>query len=146
MVAPVTLVTLLGVVSSLALPAAAEGIIPVSEVGCWKDKVDPQRIEEAKTKLENWGRKHRIGNGSMHGEKANLSAVWICNCKHFEDDHVVAAELDETQALVEDKCGVGVAGWVWSKKWNKAFNIGTSVKMDNGHTHSDKCPHFCIWD
>ncbi|KAI1434314.1 hypothetical protein GGR50DRAFT_695252 [Xylaria sp. CBS 124048] len=146
---PFAIFTLLVTAAScqrLSSPKSAANI-PVSEVGCWKhDAIDPANIEDAKAKLEDWGTKHRLGNGSFQGEKTADSGVWICNCKKSGYDHIVAAELDEAQALVENECGVGVAGWVWSSKWQKSYNFGTAKRMDDHNTHSDKCPTSCLWN
>ncbi|KAI0479774.1 hypothetical protein F4859DRAFT_529930 [Xylaria cf. heliscus] len=80
-------------------------------------------------------------------------AVWICNCKRFKKDHVVASELDEAEAIVALRCGEGVSGYVWSSKWQKSFNYATR-SMFLGHRHPPygggtpkhivPCPKFCL--
>ncbi|KAI1158019.1 hypothetical protein F5B18DRAFT_657072 [Nemania serpens] len=98
------------------------GIIPVTNMGCWSVKLEADETFVATWKLAQWGREHHIGAGAIHGEYYGLAATWVCNCKHFVKDHVVAAELDEARKRLDFECGPNMAGWVWSKPWQKSIN------------------------
>ncbi|KAI1308492.1 hypothetical protein F5Y03DRAFT_404833 [Xylaria venustula] len=105
--------------------------IPVTEIGCWDEKVTKTGLNwdnfvEASKGLVLWGYTHRIGWGSYKGFEHGVEAVWICNCKHFMKDHVVQAELDDAARRVKIQCG-GTGGWVWSKPWQKSFNCRSTT-------------------
>ncbi|KAI0452127.1 hypothetical protein F5B21DRAFT_484695 [Xylaria acuta] len=128
-------------------------IIPVREVGCWYEYLRSDEANKAKRKLERWGLTNLIGSASFNGQMSGHAAVWICNCKQFVKDHVVAAELNEAQDLIALKCGKNRTGWVWSSKWQKSYNFGpTATFLERKHsgmgahqpTHPVKCPHFCV--
>lgn len=53
---------------------------------------------------------------------AGEQAVWVCNCKHFVKDHIVAAELDEAERNLRLTCSDENGGFVWSRKWQKSIN------------------------
>ncbi|KAI1193906.1 hypothetical protein F5X97DRAFT_328070 [Nemania serpens] len=120
-------------------------IIPVTNMGCWSEKLDRQESWVATWKLAEWGRYHHVGAGAIHGEYYGLAATWICNCKHFRRDHVVPAELTEARKRLDFECGPTMSGWVWSKRWQKSINFGPSSKLrEKGH-YTDRCPNSCLW-
>lgn len=43
-------------------------IIPVTNMGCWSEKLDRQESWVATWKLAEWGRYHHVGAGAIHGE------------------------------------------------------------------------------
>ncbi|KAI1113542.1 hypothetical protein F5Y14DRAFT_417546 [Nemania sp. NC0429] len=91
-------------------------------MGCWDVKLDNYDSGVATYKLAEWGRIHHLGAGAIHGEYFGLAATWVCNCKHFVKDHIVPAELDEARLRLNYECGPSMAGWVWSKSWQKSIN------------------------
>ncbi|KAI1820176.1 hypothetical protein F4861DRAFT_545901 [Xylaria intraflava] len=138
------ILSLLSLVGASPVTIVERGIIPVHKIGCYPDVINEADITLARLKLQIWGRTHKVGLGMYHGEKYNESAVWVCNCKHFYKDHIVEEELDEARELIKGECGEIVAGWVWSKKWQKSWNYGTAEEMDSDY-YGDKCPQFCVW-
>ncbi|KAI3342271.1 hypothetical protein F4824DRAFT_512023 [Ustulina deusta] len=122
-----------------------QGRIPVYAIGCWQDRIDDGEIAEASRKLKDWGENKLIRAGDWHGEEHSLAGVWVCNCKHFYNDHVVAWELDEALERLHDSCGKNQAGWVWSRKWQKRFNYGSARFMKKKGLFTGKCPLFCLW-
>ncbi|KAI0408824.1 hypothetical protein F4802DRAFT_593696 [Xylaria palmicola] len=126
-------------------PYAGWGLIPVSEVGCWEDTLDPAEVDGAKTRLAFWAKRDKIKPGRAHGEGFGNVAVWICNCKHFVKDHSVVAENNEAQDLITEECGENRSGWVWSRKWQKSINFGTVSRFADNRWASDRCPKDCLW-
>ncbi|KAI0977168.1 hypothetical protein F4678DRAFT_455309 [Xylaria arbuscula] len=115
-------------------------IIPVNEVGCWED-ADPMQkrpvnwtnISKAKDKLIDWGVKHKIPGGDLHGEAHSDDAVWICNCKHTKRDPVYRAELDEAERNIKLQCGHHGGGWVWTGYWQKSYNsVDSAIRKAYG--------------
>ncbi|KAI0967389.1 hypothetical protein F4678DRAFT_465636 [Xylaria arbuscula] len=109
--------------------------IPVTEIGCWDEKVTKaglnwDNFDEASNELKLWGYTHKIGAGDYHGFDHGMEAVWVCNCKHFMKDHVVPAELDDAARRIKFQCD-SHGGWVWSQLWQKSFNC-TSNPLVSG--------------
>ncbi|KAH6647545.1 hypothetical protein BKA67DRAFT_577817 [Truncatella angustata] len=46
--------------------------------------------------------------------------------------------------LIKDKCGEGRSGWVWSKQWEKGFNL-QSLTVAAPRRPAALCPLFCIY-
>ncbi|KAJ8124284.1 hypothetical protein O1611_g9357 [Lasiodiplodia mahajangana] len=143
------------VVRGLNETEVEEDVIPVRDIGCWKDKLPEDEVEIAKEKLIQWGANHQVGRGSWHGEQFDptgfsilerKAAMWLCNCKHFKKDYAVSEELNEAQDLIYELCGLNSTGWVWTKKWQKSFNIGTAKKMNVHGYDTDRCPRLCLWN
>ncbi|KAI1756029.1 hypothetical protein F4782DRAFT_550015 [Xylaria castorea] len=135
------------------IPHHQPRLIPVKEVGCWSQPLLLEEAETAKIRFEEWGSRHHIPAASYRGQVSGHMAVWICNCKRFQHDHVVRAELDEAQQLIAMKCGTNTTGWVWSSKWLKSINFGPRTIFT--HRKHDriggrpgkvpvKCPKFCV--
>ncbi|KAI1274568.1 hypothetical protein F5Y07DRAFT_401256 [Xylaria sp. FL0933] len=127
----------------------AEGVIANKQVGCWRHSKNKYQLnytdlDIAKLKLKDWGALHKLGPASYHGEQHGVAAVWVCNCKHFHDDHVVPKEQDEAEYFIQKQCGPR-GGWVWSKKWQKRINFGAARLMHSHELYSGKCPKYCLW-
>lgn len=71
---------------------------------------------------------------------AGEQAVWICNCKHFVKDHVVPAELDEAERNLRLTCSEDDGGFVWSRKWQKAFGCESKAS-----SLADSTGLFCLF-
>ncbi|KAI1423350.1 hypothetical protein F5Y12DRAFT_798579 [Xylaria sp. FL1777] len=105
--------------------------IPVTSTKCMGHNLTDQRVNyfHAKWKLIEWQDKpgHWVPPGLYHYESApdNYTGVtwYICNCKYFYPDKAPAWELDQVQQILDDQCGQFQSGWVWSKKWEKGYNV-----------------------
>ncbi|KAI0008819.1 hypothetical protein F4779DRAFT_618225 [Xylariaceae sp. FL0662B] len=121
------------------------GIIPKAKVGCYKKDgpLDERDVGLAKAQIVAWVKKWPIGPRSLVMRWVGTSAWYVCNCKWFNYDPLPAAELDEVEDLLARHCGGRLApGWVWSKKWNKSYNM---VSSEYVHSHEERklCPQHC---
>ncbi|KAI8633585.1 hypothetical protein F5Y19DRAFT_245710 [Xylariaceae sp. FL1651] len=123
----------------------SQGGIPISKIGCWNVLLNTEDVQIAKLRMVAWGDHFRIRRRGWHGEYSEDAAVWICNCKFVHRDPIYRRELDHAQDAITERCGQGMAGWVWSKRWQKAFNIGPVEKIQAPKIGDDWCPRNCAW-
>jgi hypothetical protein len=67
---------------------------------------------------------------------------YICNCKWGKQDHAPREELEEARRLIRDKCGEGASGWVFSRLWDKGYNIAPCDETI-GRDGTELCPEWC---
>ncbi|KAI1758307.1 hypothetical protein F4782DRAFT_477329 [Xylaria castorea] len=126
--------------------------IPVAMMKCMGDKFEKLNYLGAKNNMIDWSATGgAVMPGAYHSESFpdnRFGVTWyICNCKYFHKDKAPRWELDEVQRLLEEKCGEWQSGWVWSKKWEKGFNVVPTdwlrYKLEDG---KDICPPHCFND
>ncbi|KAI1779565.1 hypothetical protein F4818DRAFT_144758 [Hypoxylon cercidicola] len=124
------------------------GIIPVSEVTCSGRKLDPDDFIEAREKMAQWGRHHILPGRCMKYLFVNEIIYFICNCKYWYSDRVPLEELMEVEALLYNKCGPWQSGIVFSKKWDKAYEIQPKSLWDDATKkewpEQHVCPPYCV--
>ncbi|TRX95510.1 hypothetical protein FHL15_003468 [Xylaria flabelliformis] len=123
--------------------------IPVAMMKCMGDKLDEMNYLTAKQNMFDWSDDGGyVKAGSMHFESYpnNYTGVtwYICNCKWWNDDRVPRWELDSVQRILEAKCGEWQSGWVWSKRWDKGFNVVPTKWFRHNLEHGGRiCPPHC---
>ncbi|KAK9418893.1 hypothetical protein SUNI508_07665 [Seiridium unicorne] len=151
-----SLFTLAAGVSGMRIPQARGGIeqkdiiriestLPVSEVGCHGNPISVTDAAAAKQKLVKWSDEgNRVEPHNMHGAFYTTAVWYTCNCKFFHSDAVPQEELDEAERLIEEKCGRGASGWVWSQDWDKTWTLQQWVAVI-GKAARDVCPPHCVY-
>ncbi|KAI1866229.1 uncharacterized protein JN550_007617 [Neoarthrinium moseri] len=120
-------------------------IIPVTDVGCGGDVLDPSDTAEAKKKMIRWDRAgNKVDQKNWHPEYFNGTVWYLCNCKLFWRDGAPEEELNQVEQILSETCGPAHTGWVWSKPWQKAYNVA-SVKTISGKKPPHLCPRHCMW-
>ncbi|KAI1504567.1 hypothetical protein F5X99DRAFT_371394 [Biscogniauxia marginata] len=119
------------------------GVIPVDKIGCTNYTLDGEETKQAKDNLLVWGKKHKVKESTLHMETVGNSSWWICNCKLSWRDGVPKKELDDVVHILEENCGRNQSGWVWSHKWKKGYNIGSTESLV-GKYDKELCPPVCI--
>ncbi|KAH8163628.1 hypothetical protein CIB48_g4597 [Xylaria polymorpha] len=102
--------------------------IPVTMMKCTNHILSEEDYLGAKEKMISWSANGgRVYPGSYQAKgfpDDRSGATWyLCNCKGAWADKAPRWELDYVQQILEEKCGKWQSGWVWSKKWQKGFNI-----------------------
>ncbi|KAI3322950.1 hypothetical protein HD806DRAFT_536130 [Xylariaceae sp. AK1471] len=88
---------------------------------------------------------HKIHATGYHAETDQNVTWYICNCKLFWFDRVPRAELDDAESILDKKCGPNQSGWVWSKKWQKGFNVVPTDWFEHQVKEElNFCPKGCL--
>ncbi|KAI4865143.1 hypothetical protein F4820DRAFT_309234 [Hypoxylon rubiginosum] len=125
-----------------------QGIIPVTDVTCSGRQLDPDDFVEVRDQMAEWGRTNILPGRCMKYLIVGDVIYFICNCKEWHSDPIPLAELMEVERLLYDKCGPWQSGLVFSKKWDKAFEIQpkslweTALKKEWPAQHV--CPPSCV--
>ncbi|KAI1638013.1 hypothetical protein F4809DRAFT_601810 [Biscogniauxia mediterranea] len=126
--------------------AESTGVIPVKEWGCHPDEpeLNPVNIQKVKEDFALWSSKeNRVFPNSIRIFSFGDTAWYICNCKTWYYDPAPIEELDDAQNIITRYCGRNRSGWVWSKKWNKGYNI-VSFEFVKFAMHERLCPKHCF--
>ena len=141
-----TALTLLAA-SRLAAAERKGEVIPVSMWGCTGKTLNGSDVKVALKEAVKWGKHWRVMPREVEWWDGDEATWWICNCKIFDSDPVVDNELWDVLDILEQECGTRYqSGWVWSKRWNKGFNLATiddRRSVDDGD-HDDLCPRGCL--
>ncbi|KAF2967791.1 hypothetical protein GQX73_g5772 [Xylaria multiplex] len=128
--------------------------IPVAMIECMGHNLSEQDYLGAKEAMLTWAE-----NSADHiVPPGNYEAFWypnvtqgegvtwyICNCKLVARDKIPRWEIDEVQETLEEKCGKWQSGWVWSKKWEKGYNVVPTSWFRTKYLHYDRvCPKRCF--
>ncbi|KAI1304373.1 hypothetical protein F5Y03DRAFT_358369 [Xylaria venustula] len=102
--------------------------IPVTMKKCMGHNLSKQNFLSAKEKMIAWSENRgKVVPGWYHAESyptPKSGVTWYnCNCKFFYADSVPRSELDQVQKILEAECGKWQSGWVWSKAWEKGYNV-----------------------
>ncbi|KAK5635326.1 hypothetical protein RRF57_011038 [Xylaria bambusicola] len=112
--------------------------IPVTSKKCMGDQLEKEYFLGAKESMITWsdlgGRvvpgfyygkscPEDIGSTACCQEDEKGVTWYVCNCKLIWQDPVPRWELDEVQSILNETCGEWQSGWVWSKKWEKGYNV-----------------------
>ncbi|KAI0602539.1 hypothetical protein F4775DRAFT_600540 [Biscogniauxia sp. FL1348] len=122
------------------------GVIPVHDWGCHPEepKLNPINIQKVKEDFALWSSKeNRVFPNSVKIFTWGDTAWYICNCKTWHYDPVPMEELNDAQSILTHYCGRDRSGWVWSKKWNKGYNLVSSDYVKYA-LHQDLCPKGCF--
>ncbi|KAI1843606.1 hypothetical protein JX266_010239 [Neoarthrinium moseri] len=126
-------------------PFVVNGPIPVREVGCTGASLNLTDFIAVKDQMEHWSNGGgRVGHKNWHAEFRHGVVWYMCNCKLTWEDSVPREELDHALALMNERCGVDYSGWVWSKLWEKGFNLQPATALV-GRRPPQLCPHECLW-
>ncbi|KAI8625295.1 hypothetical protein F5Y19DRAFT_450939 [Xylariaceae sp. FL1651] len=74
---------------------------------------------------------------------ADVSA-YACNCKRNSADKLPRSEVMDALRRLQDHCGVGIAGRVFSRKWQKSYEWQLKDKVDDTHKRKRLCPRNCV--
>ncbi|TGJ81873.1 hypothetical protein E0Z10_g6890 [Xylaria hypoxylon] len=123
--------------------------IPVEMKKCMGHNLSEEYYLGAKENMVTWAYEKKITPTNLHAEHYpdNRHGVtwYICNCKIIFADEVPAWELDEVQQILAAECGEWQSGWVWSKKWQKGYNVvPTDWYMDKVEKLENLCPPGCL--
>ncbi|KAI8944171.1 hypothetical protein F4801DRAFT_585703 [Xylaria longipes] len=124
--------------------------IPVAMTKCLGFTFSKQNYLGAKENMISWSEeKEGVYPGAYHAESypdSMFGVTWyLCNCKNIHVDKAPRWELDEVQRILEEKCGKWQSGWVWSKKWEKGYNVvPTDWFRYQLEDHKDICPPHCF--
>ncbi|RWA06503.1 hypothetical protein EKO27_g8605 [Xylaria grammica] len=124
--------------------------VPVTMKKCMGDDLNKEYFLAAKENLVDWSEEgNALIASSYHAESYpddRRGVTWyICNCKWFARDTVPRWELDDVQRVLAEECGDWKSGWVWSKKWEKGYNVvPTEWFYDKRTSHLRLCPPLCI--
>ncbi|KAI1354499.1 hypothetical protein F5Y01DRAFT_273011 [Xylaria sp. FL0043] len=125
--------------------------IPVTMKRCTGHKLSEQNYLRAKEQMIEWSecRDGKIYPGSAHTESypdKKSGATWyVCNCKWLYADKVPRWELDYAQQILETECGKWQSGWVWSKKWDKGYNVVPTEWFKAHEVIEQICPPHCFF-
>ncbi|KAI0971042.1 hypothetical protein F4678DRAFT_433536 [Xylaria arbuscula] len=102
--------------------------IPVATKKCLGHKLSKKNFLSGKEQMIAWSEHGgTVVPGGRHAESypnATSGVTWYnCNCKYFYFDSVPRSELDQVQKILEGECGKWQSGWVWSKEWEKGYNV-----------------------
>ncbi|KAI1388628.1 uncharacterized protein F4822DRAFT_443511 [Hypoxylon trugodes] len=119
-------------------------VIPVSHTGCtdWPLQVDKMKV--AVQNMIEWN-----DNGGeveprwLHAEIHGHVGVYQCNCKWMYYDKAPASEMWEFFDRLEDECGVGQSGWIFSEEWEKGWAIATAKYIQTTSPPERLCPEYC---
>ncbi|KAI0905789.1 hypothetical protein F4823DRAFT_632362 [Ustulina deusta] len=123
--------------------------IPVNMKKCMGDTLSKKNYLTAKQLLVVWseagGYIHPGGVQAMSYPGTKNAVTWyVCNCKLLHWDRVPEWELDDVQRILEEACGEWQSGWVWSKKWQKGFNVVPTEWYKNQIANDKRiCPPHC---
>ncbi|KAI0426698.1 hypothetical protein F5Y09DRAFT_350990 [Xylaria sp. FL1042] len=125
--------------------------IPVTMKKCMGHNLSEQNYLRAKENMVEWSerRNGKVYPGSAHAEsypdKKSGVTWYVCNCKWLYADKVPRWELDYAQQILDIECGKWQSGWVWSKKWDKGYNV-VPTKWYKAHEAIEKiCPPHCFF-
>ncbi|KAI8629839.1 hypothetical protein F5Y19DRAFT_475285 [Xylariaceae sp. FL1651] len=127
------------------------GLIPVSMMKCFDQDLDWEEYWHAKEVMVKWSESgKKLMPNSWHAAKyppygQRGVTIYVCNCKWFWRDSVPRGELDDMERILKQECGSNRSGWVWSKKWQKGFNV-VPTEWFEPRVKKDKpiCPPSCL--
>ncbi|KAI2606688.1 hypothetical protein GGR54DRAFT_412379 [Hypoxylon sp. NC1633] len=121
-----------------------EGIIPVTDIYCSGHKLPSEDVLAARLLLAKWGQQHRIPPKTVKRAYAGEALFYVCNCKGWYADPVPALELMDAQELIWDRCGDDATGRVFSKPWDKVYEIEPRAFLDGVWRPPLMCPNNCV--
>ncbi|KAI2463618.1 hypothetical protein F4781DRAFT_416101 [Annulohypoxylon bovei var. microspora] len=121
-------------------------IIPVSKVQCTHDDIEPRYVTKARLRLAKWGLRNKIPPKCLKKAIVETVVWYVCNCKYTYRDPVPLEELLDVEEILENECGTYRSGWVWSKKWDKMYEVQNVRWIENMTTPYEYCPNHCAFN
>ncbi|KAI0408244.1 hypothetical protein F4802DRAFT_619400 [Xylaria palmicola] len=130
--------------TALAPPASDQNPIPDAQVWCTGKKLDIGQTSAAYNKLHTRCGLNKIKGGDLSIAQ-NQEAMWaVCNCWQLGGVYCPENEMDQANRMMDEECGVGWSGRVWSEKWQKFFiRERADLLWDTAYLRCGICPISC---
>lgn len=82
----------------------------------------------------------------VHMQTAGTAVAFVCQCHGCHPATFPESEIREFYTIIVDEdCGPGRGGWVWSRQWNKGWAVAsTNALMGPDDGPRSLCPWRCM--